>query len=912
MPNPDRLDPNLFSYIWRHSRPRQLEILCVILVSLPFYFLALELPKSIINGPIQGGSFVTPDTTQRLFAFSVTLPEWLGNKSILKFDGVQFERWPYLVALCLVFLLLVILNGAFKFWINNAKGRLGERMLRRLRYELVDRILRFPANRFRRLKAPEVASMVKDEVDPLGGFIGDAFVAPVLLLGQALTAAVFIYVQSLWLGALASLIVAIQIAIIPALRRKLLDLGRRRQVSARELSGRVGEIVETLAQIRTNDTSNYERADISRRLAVIYDIRYEIYWRKYLIKFLNNFLAQLTPFFFFLVGGYFAIRGSLDVGQLLAVIVAYKDLPGPIKELIDWDQQRQDMQIKYGQVVEQFAPVDLVAPELQIAFSGSVAPISGPIEVSNLVVSDDDGAGGIRNVTVTISQGERIAAVGDRRSGAEMLSEVLVRLASPISGHIRYGGEALRSLPEHVAGRRVAFVSEETYLNIGTLRDCLLYGLKHHPDQGPSGSPVAKRRRFETEAAATGNTGLDATANWIDHTAAGAGNPADLQERIVGVLNLVELDEDVFELGLRSKIPLAGGEVVDRVLAARAALRSKIGSPELAGLVVPFDPQVYNSEATIAENLLLGQFIDAARSHEGLAGNRVVVDALTSEGLADPLLEIGLAVARTAVELYGGLSPDHQFLRQQSLVPAEKLSAYQSLLARGSGGSLGGAADADRSMILSLALAYIEPRVRLGLIDDAIRIRILSARKRLRASLPPDLAHSIIFYEPDRYIAALTLEDNILFGRLVHGFADGPQRVRREIRAVLREAGSLSLIYDAGLAFDVGPGGRNLSLSQRQKVGLARALLKRPDLLIVNRGLAGLGAKSQRAIVGRVLGWIAGADRDVRTSVLWVTASPAAADLFDRILVFEDGMIVEDGTPSELMQNESALKRLVA
>ncbi len=116
--------------------------------------------------------------------------------------------------------------------------------------------------------------------------------------------------------------------------------------------------------IHAYDTSNYERADIARRLGHIYKIRYELYQWKFLVKFLNNFLSQLTPFLFYSIGGYFALRGSLDVGQLVAVNNAYKDLPGPLKELIDWDQSRQDVQVKYEQVLEQFEHGQLVDPAL--------------------------------------------------------------------------------------------------------------------------------------------------------------------------------------------------------------------------------------------------------------------------------------------------------------------------------------------------------------------------------------------------------------------------------------------------------------------------------------------------------------------------------------------------------------------
>ena len=67
-----------------------------------------------------------------------------GDQSFTLFSGFELDRMGALVALSLAFLGYVIVNGAFKLYINTYKGRLGERMLRRLRYQLVDRVLRFP------------------------------------------------------------------------------------------------------------------------------------------------------------------------------------------------------------------------------------------------------------------------------------------------------------------------------------------------------------------------------------------------------------------------------------------------------------------------------------------------------------------------------------------------------------------------------------------------------------------------------------------------------------------------------------------------------------------------------------------------------------------------------------------------
>src|SRR5262249_1689028 len=153
-----------------------------------------------------------------------------------------------------------------------------------------------------------------------GGFFGDAFVQPLLLVSQAATAMAFILMQSVTLGLVAAAIVAIQLVIIPRLRRRLLLLGRERQITARLLAGRVAEIVDGIAEVRTNATSNWERAEIASRLGRIFFIRMDIYQWKFLVKFINNMLAQVTPFIFYLVGGYLAIIGQVDIGQLVAVI----------------------------------------------------------------------------------------------------------------------------------------------------------------------------------------------------------------------------------------------------------------------------------------------------------------------------------------------------------------------------------------------------------------------------------------------------------------------------------------------------------------------------------------------------------------------------------------------------------------
>src|SRR5262249_45524824 len=159
------------------------------------------LPKQIVNDGIRGDAFKKADVNQLPFLHLTFGPyHWLGIPKFTLFEGISLNQQDYLFALCFSFLFFVVANGWMKQRGLVDKGRRGERMLRRLRYQLFDRVLRFPIHYFRKVKQAEVATMIKDEVDPIGGFIGEAYITPADLIGTALTALYFLFTQSVFLG----------------------------------------------------------------------------------------------------------------------------------------------------------------------------------------------------------------------------------------------------------------------------------------------------------------------------------------------------------------------------------------------------------------------------------------------------------------------------------------------------------------------------------------------------------------------------------------------------------------------------------------------------------------------------------------------------------------------------------------
>src|SRR6266478_6322309 len=302
-PEVSDLEPSVYRFILKHSMKQQILLLLLTLSSFPFLYYSLDLPKTIVNRAIGGKHF----------------PEQL--------LGFEFDQVPYLMILCAAFLALVFINGAFKYAINTFKGQIGERMLRRFRYSLYQRLLRFPLSYFQKNSSAQIIPMITVECEQLGGFIGDAFAQPAFQGGQLLTIIGFVFMEDPLLCIAAVALYPVQGYIIPKLQAKVNQLSKRRVRTVRQVADRVQESAAGIVEIHANDTVKLQLTDFANVLGTIYDIRFEIFRRKFFAKFLNNFIGQLTPFFFFSLGGYLVIRGNQDggglsLGALVAIIAA--------------------------------------------------------------------------------------------------------------------------------------------------------------------------------------------------------------------------------------------------------------------------------------------------------------------------------------------------------------------------------------------------------------------------------------------------------------------------------------------------------------------------------------------------------------------------------------------------------------
>lgn len=889
------VEKTIYGYIIRFSKPQQIVLTLMAFASYPFLLWFLQVPKLIVNhindAVDKGGEPFQVDV--ELYGFSL----------------FQTESIAYLLVLCAAFLFLVLVNQVFKYVINVYRGLTGERMLRRLRYDLYGRVLRFPQPTFRKLSQGEIIQMINAEVEPLGGFFGEAFSLPLFQGGYLLVIFGFIISESLVLAGAAVMFYPLQFYFIPKLQRRVNLLGKTRVRLVRGLSDRIGETVSGVQEVHAHNTARFELAEFSRRLGEIFQTRYRIYLWKFVIKFINNTVNQLGPFFFYSVGGILVIQGELNLGALVAVLAANKDLAAPWKELLNYYQRREDARIKYDQVVEQFEPPEMMNEAQQLDEPELIEPLGGNYAGSAVRLEDDTGHALIDGASFDISTTEHVAIVGAGGSGKDQLGLLLARLVKPTGGSLTLNGAKIDDLPEAFTGRRLGYVGPSAYIFATSVRENLTYGLKHQPLGAPGRSDADEDEweNLQAEAKRAGNSIDDPAADWVDYAAAGIDSKENLADQALKVLEIVDMQSDIYELGLRGTIDPAARPLLARsILEARASFRKRLADPEFAPLIEVFDPDRYNDNATVGENLLFGRPVGDAFDLERLAEHPYVLEVLEKAKLTETMLEAGRQVASTMVELFADLPPGHEFFERYAFISHEDLPGYQALLSRLGREGVDALRGEERTSLLSLPFRLSPARHRLDVVDDEFKQQILVARKIFAKDLPENLKGSVEYFDEATYTAAASLQDNILFGKAAYGHARGTERIGSVIAEVIAALDLKSDVMTVGLDFNVGIGGGRLSSVQRQKLGLARAVLKRPDVLILNESTTAIDSASQARILEKLL------DEFEGRGVIWVLHRARLAEYFDRVLVVQAGRVVEQGSYSELNRDGSMLYELVS
>ena len=216
------------------------------------------------------------------------------------------------------------------------------------------------------------------------------------------------------------------------------------------------------------------------------------------------------------------------------------------------------------------------------------------------------------------------------------------------------------------------------------------------------------------------------------------------------------------------------------------------------------------------------------------------------------------------------------------------LPAFDLSIPAGQTVAIVGATGAGKSTLAKLLARFYDPSTGRVLLDGI----------DLASMANTDLRRAVVMVTQESFLFSGSVADNIALGK------PSADRAQIEQAADAIGAGDFIRALPQGLDTDVRKRGGRLSAGQRQLVAFARAFLADPAVLILDEATASLDIPAERA-VQRALRWVLAG----RTAII-IAHRLSTVAIADRVLVMEQGRIVEDGPPSELIDGTGAYASL--
>lgn len=211
-------------------------------------------------------------------------------------------------------------------------------------------------------------------------------------------------------------------------------------------------------------------------------------------------------------------------------------------------------------------------------------------------------------------------------------------------------------------------------------------------------------------------------------------------------------------------------------------------------------------------------------------------------------------------------------------------------LGAGQSAALIGPSGVGKSTLMNLLPRFFDPTQGSVKLDgvDLRELKLKDLRKQI----------ALVLQEP--ILLPASIAENIAYGK--------PDANRGEIEAAARAANAAGFIAKLPNGYDtvVGDGGARLSVGERQRLNLARAFLKDAPILLLDEPTSALDSDSEAAVVESLFNLMKG-----RTTLM-VAHRLSTIGRVDKILVLQDGRLVEEGSPAELKSQSGYYARVIS
>ncbi|GHE38315.1 multidrug ABC transporter ATP-binding protein [Streptomyces longispororuber] len=365
-----------------------------------------------------------------------------------------------------LFSLALVAQAVFVHQVRLRGAMLGERMLADLREDFLVRSVGLPPGVLERAGTGDLLSRITTDIDRLANAMREA--VPQLAIGVVWVA---LLVAGLTVTApplAPALLVAVPLLVV-ACRWYFKRAPSAYRSEAAGYAAVAAALAETVDAGRTVEAHRLgaRRVELSERRIAEWTAweRYTLYLRSVLFPFINA-THVIVLCSVLMIGGVFVLQGWIGVGQLTTGTLIAQMLVDPIGIVLRWYDELQVAQVSLARLVG----VRDIEPA---AGDASVAPEGRDVLADDVHFGYHSGVDVLREVSLAVAPGSRVALVGPSGAGKSTLGRLLAGIYGPRTGQVTLGGAELARMPAEDVRAHVALVNQEHHVFVGSLRDNL-------------------------------------------------------------------------------------------------------------------------------------------------------------------------------------------------------------------------------------------------------------------------------------------------------------------------------------------------------------------------------------------------------------------------------------------------------
>jgi ATP-binding cassette subfamily B protein len=401
----------------------------------------------------------------------VLVQPWLTK--LLIDDGLLGRNFPVLVLIAGLMIIAGLLGTALSGVNRYLHTRLSGRILFALRDDLYRHLQTLSPSFYGQRRIGDLMSRLDGDVAEIQRFAVDSlFSAVSSVIGLVFSIAMLLTLS--WkLSLLALVLIPLDVLWLRWMRRKVeRDVRQLRERSADMSSF----MVETLPVMKFIQSAGQQQRE-ARRLQSLGQgymsqlLRLQV--TEFFTQAVPGTLTSLSRACAFLIGGYWVVQGTWQLGALIAFSTYLGMAVGPVQSLLGLYVAIQRMTVSLGRVMElRGEEPTVLTPNAPLPM-----PTSGELRFDAVHFSHPGRSSTLRGIDACIPYGLKVALSGGSGVGKSTLIDLLQRHHDPQSGRVLLGEVDLRELDLFELRRRIAIVSQDIVLFRGSLADNLAYAV---------------------------------------------------------------------------------------------------------------------------------------------------------------------------------------------------------------------------------------------------------------------------------------------------------------------------------------------------------------------------------------------------------------------------------------------------